>query len=64
MDTVPPDMLSLLLFRSHPIHENTLLACVLVPGTHGYFLASLDNVGHSSFLALCKSREFLSVSKG
>ena len=63
MDTVPPDMLSLLLFRSHPIHENTLLACVLVPGTYKYFLASLDNVD-SSFLALCKSREFLSVSKG
>ena len=27
-DTISPDMLSLLLFRSHPIHKNTLSACV------------------------------------
>ena len=52
-------MLSLLLFRNHPIHKNTLSACVLVPDTHRYFLASLANVGCFSFLALCKSREFL-----
>ena len=52
-----PDTLSLLLFRSHPIHENELSACVLVPGTHRYFLASLDNVRYSFFLAHHKSRE-------
>ena len=57
-------MLSLLLLRSHPIHKNTLSTCVLVPGTHRYFLASLGTVGYSSFLALHQSREFLSASKG
>ena len=45
IDTVSPDMLGLLLFNNHPIHENTLSACVLVPGTHRYFLASLASVG-------------------
>ena len=45
------------------MHENTLSACVLVPGSHSYFLASLANVGYSSFLALRQS-EFLSASKG
>ena len=64
MDTVSPDMLSLLLLRSHPIPENTTSVCVLMPGIHGYFLASHANVGYSSFLALHKSREFLSASKG
>ena len=54
MDTVSPDMLSLLSFRSHPMHKNTLSACMLVPGTHMYFLASLANVRRSSFLALLK----------
>ena len=54
-------MLSLLLFRSNPIHENTLSACVLVPGTHRYFLASLANVGYSSFLDYHQSRKFLSA---
>ena len=63
-DKVSPDMLSLLLLRSHPIHKNTLSTCVLVPGTHRYFLASLGTVGYSSFLALHQSREFLSASKG
>ena len=60
MDTVSSDMFSLLLFRSHPIQENTLSAC-MVPGTRRYFLA---NVGYSSFLALHLSREFWSASKG
>ena len=55
-------MLSLLLLRSHPIHKNS--TCVLVPGTHRYFLASLGTVGYSSFLALYQSREFMSASKG
>ena len=58
MDTVSTDLLSLLLLRSNPVHENTLSACVLVPGTHRYFLA---NVGYSSFLAFHQSRKFLSV---
>ena len=56
-------MLNLLLLRSHPIPENTLSAC-MVPGTHRYFLASLANVGYSSFLAFHRSREFLSAPKG
>ena len=64
MDTVYPYMLSLLLFRSQPIHENTLSGCVLVPGTLRYFLASLANLGYSFFLALHQSREVLSASKG
>ena len=64
MDTVYTDLLSLLLFRSNPMHENTLSACVLVPGTHRYFLASLANVGYSSFLAFHQSRKFLSAPKG
>ena len=64
MDTVYTDLLSLLLFRSNPMHENTLSACVLVPDTHRYFLASLGTVGYSSFLALYQSREFMSASKG
>ena len=64
MDTVSTDLLSLLLFRSNPMHENTLSACVLVPDTHRYFLASLANVGYSSFLAFHQSRKFLSVPKG
>ena len=33
MDTFSPDIHSLLFLRSHPIHENTLSAWVLVPGT-------------------------------
>ena len=64
MDTVSPDMFSLLLFKSNPIHEKTLSTCVLVPDTHRYFLASLGTVGYSSFLALYQSREFMSASKG
>ena len=64
MDTVSTDLLSLLLFRSNPMHENNLSACVLVPGTHKYFLASLANVGYSSFLAFHQSRKFLSAPKG
>ena len=52
------DMFSLLLFRSHPIQENTLSA------RHTQVIASLDNVGYSSFLTLYMSREFLSASKG
>ena len=64
MDTVSPDMFSLLLFKSNPIHEKTLSTCVLVPDTHMYFLASLANDEYSSFLALHQSREFLSASKG
>ena len=57
MDTVYTDLLSLLLFRSNPMHQNTLSACVLVPGTHRYFLANLANVACSSFLAAHQSRE-------
>ena len=64
IDTVSPDMLSLLLFNNHPIHENTLSAWVLVPGTHRYFLASLTSVGYSSFFARHQSNEFFSVSTG
>ena len=64
MDTVYTDLLSLLLFRSNPMHENTLSACVLVPGTHRYFLASLANFGYSFFLAFHQSGEFLPASKG
>ena len=60
MDTVSPDMFSLLLFRSYPIQENTFSAC-MVPGTRRYFLA---NVGYSSFMAYHLSREFWSASKG
>ena len=58
MNTIFPDMLNLLLFK-----REHLPACVLVPGTHRNFLASLANVGYSSFLALHQSREFLSASK-
>ena len=32
--------------------------------THRFFLASLANVGYSSFLAFHQSREFLSATKG
>ena len=43
--TLSPDRLSLLLLRSHPIQLKTLSACVLVAGTHRYFLTSLARVG-------------------
>ena len=51
--TLSPDMLSLLLLRSHPIQENTLSAesaWVLVAETHRYFLANLTKVGYSARL--------------
>ena len=48
--TLPPDMLTLLLLRSHPIQENTLSAWVLVAETHRYFLANLTKVGYSARL--------------
>ena len=64
LDKVSPDMLSLLFFKSHPMHENILSICLLVFGTPRYFLASLANAGYPFFLALHQSREFLSASKG
>ena len=52
------------LVQEPPHPQNTPSVCVLVSGIHRYFLASHVNVGYSSFLALHKSREFFSVSKG
>ena len=45
-DKVSPAMLSLLLFKSHTIHENILSACVLVSGT----LSLCARVRHTKIL--------------
>ena len=43
-ETRSPDKLSILLFSRKPNQMKTLLACVLVDGTHRYFLASLQSL--------------------
>ena len=42
--TRSPDKLSLLFFSRKPNQMKTLLTCVLVDGTHRYFLASLQSL--------------------
>ena len=63
MDKVSPDLLSLLLFRSHPIHENPL---GLYAGTRHTQLLPRHPFQSRVLLLLdsTQSREFLLASKG
>ena len=55
METLSPDKLSLLLFSKRSVQLKTFSACVLVAGTHRYFLTSLQVLGIVVFLVFLTS---------